>query len=83
MLESITRHGVLSTRNASVAFGEYELDRFLEACLHEDDDDDNLAPVNQVSFKDLEMFIGDIKKRFNCAPKKEKSIIIQEGLDRL
>ena len=60
LLESITGHSVLSTRNASVAFGEYELDRFLEACLHEGDDDDNLAPVNQVSFKGLEMFIGEI-----------------------
>lgn len=60
-------------RDTSAAFGEDEVDRFFEECLHEGDDDGNQAPTNQVSFKDLEAFIEEIKERFNCVPKTEKS----------
>ena len=71
LLEPITRRSTLSTRDTSAAFGEDEVDRFFEVCLHEGDDDENHAPANQVTFKDLEAFIVEIKKRFNCAPKKK------------
>ena len=76
LLEPITRRSVLSASDTNAAFGEDEADRFFEECLHNGDDDDNHAPANQVSFKELEAFIVEIKERFNCAPKKEKSIII-------
>ena len=76
LLEPITRRSVLSASDTNAAFGEDEGDRFFEECLHKGDDDDNHAPANQVSFKELEAFIVEIKERFNCAPKKEKSIII-------
>ena len=72
----------MSTRDTNAAFGEDEVDRFFEECLHESDDDDNKLPANQVFFKDLESFIVEIKERFNCASKKEKSIIIQRDPDK-
>ena len=58
------------------------MDRFFKECLHEGDDNDIQAPANQVSLKDLEAFILEIKERFYCAPKKEKGIIIQRDPDR-
>ena len=76
LLEPITRRSVLSASDTNAAFGEDEADRFFEECLHKGDDDDNHAPANQVSFTEIEAFIVEIKERFNCAPKKEKSIII-------
>ena len=69
------------TRDTSAAFDEDEVDRFFEERLNEGEDDDSQAPRNQVSFKDLEAFIVQIKERFNCTPKKEKSIIIQRDPD--
>ena len=54
LLEPITRRSALSTRDTNAAFGEDEVDRFFEECLHESDDDDNKLPANQVFFKDLE-----------------------------
>ena len=83
LLEPIARRSALSTRDTNAAFGEGEVDIFFEECLHEGDDNDNPAPANQVSFKDLEAFIVEIKERFNCAHKKEKNIIIQRDPDRL
>ena len=82
LLETIARRSALSTRDTNAAFGEDEVHRFFEECLHEVDGNDNPAPANQVSFKDLEAFIVEIKESFNCAPKKEKNIIIQGDLDR-
>ena len=82
LLEPITRRSTLSTRDTNAAFDEDEVDRFFEECLHEVDDNDNPAPANQVSFKYLEVFILEIKESFNCAPKKEKNIIIQRDPDR-
>ena len=78
LVELITRHSTLSKRDTSASYGEDEVDRFFEECLHEGDEDDDQAPENQVSFKDLEAFIVEIKKRFNCAPKKENSITINK-----
>ena len=78
LLELITRHSTLSKRDTSASYGEDEVDRFFEECLHEGDEDDDQAPENQVSFKDLEAFIVEIKERFNCAPKKENSITINK-----
>ena len=83
LIEPIARRSALSTRDTNAAFGEGEVDIFFEECLHEGDDNDNPAPANQVSFKDLEAFIVEIKERFNCAHKKEKNIIIQRDPDRL
>ena len=55
--EPITRQSVLFTKETNTAFGEDEVDRFFEECLHKGDDSHSHAPANQVSFKDLEAFI--------------------------
>ena len=81
LLEPITRRSALSASDTNAAFGEDEVNKFFEECLHKGDDDDNHAPADQVSFKDPEAFIVEIKERFDCAPKKEKNIIIQQDPD--
>ena len=63
LVELITRHSTLSKRDTSASYGEDEVDRFFEECLHEGDDDDNQAPANQVSFKDLKDLIALLKKK--------------------
>ena len=76
LLEPITGRSALFIRHTNAAFGEDEVDRFFEECLQEGYDDDNHASANQVSFKDLEEFLVGIKERFNCASKKQKTLII-------
>ena len=61
LLEPITRCSALFVRDTNAALGY---------------DDDNHAFANQVSFKDLEEFLVEIKERFICASKKQKTLII-------